>query len=180
LYIEQTRGVVQILLPAIPSLSVSSEYFVVITGGFVLRQCNSGDLALPLDARAERDKSSILYSLFQRSPKGGPIGIAFKVSTFPISFTCIYSNETRYSVRVIETDNLAKTIKSQSKPVEFVTPVLWQELPPKPTPTPNQIETFTINPDAICLPEGATVISVDGKSYTCKKSSIDGLYRWSL
>lgn len=182
LYIEQTRGTVQILLPGIPNFNSASEYFVVIRGGSVYnRACKSGELSLPMDLRAERDEKGLLGSLLPRSPKGFPVGIIFKVTAFPISFDCYYSNnQTKHSLSVIETVDLGTKLISQSEPVEFTTPVMWQSLPPKPTPTPNQIETFAITPDAICLPEGAIVNSVDGRSYTCKKSSIDGQFRWSL
>jgi len=180
LYIEQTRGVVQILLPAMPNLDSTSQYFVVVGGGYVTRgSCNSGGLGLPLDAGAEQNKKSVLYSQLPRSPKDFPIGIVFKVSTFPISFTCFYSNETKYSVSVIETDDLITAVKSKSKPVEFMTPVVWQTLPPATTPAPNQVDTFSITPNAICLPEGATVRSADSKNYVCKVSSTDGVLRWT-
>jgi hypothetical protein len=186
LYIEQTRGTVQILLTEIPNFNSASEYFVVIRGGFVANnECKSGELSLPMDLRVGRferakNEGSLLGSLLPRSPKGFPIGIVFKVTAFPISFDCIYtSNLTKHSVSVIETTDLGTKITSQSIPFEFTTPVMWQPLPPKPTPTPNQIETFSITPDANCLPEGATVNSVDGRTYTCKKSSIDGLLRWT-
>ena len=182
LYIEQTRGTVQILLPAISNFQSASEYFVVIGGGQVAGgSCQSGELSLTMESRVNRDEKSLLGSLLPRSPKGFPIGIVFKVTAFPISFDCFYvSNLTKHSVRIIETTDLGTKIVSQSAPFEFTTPVMWQSLPPKPTPTPNQIETFSITPDANCLPEGATVNSVDGKSYICKKSSVDGLLRWSL
>jgi hypothetical protein len=178
LYVEQTRGVVQILLPAIPNLDPVNQFFVVIGGGYVSnRRCYSGELGLPLDAGAERNKKSVLYSLLPRSPKGLPIGIVFKVSTFPISFTCYFNNETKYNLSVIETDSLITAVKSQSKPIEFVTPVVWQNLPPP--PAPNQVDTFSITPNAICSPEGATVRSTDNKNYVCKVSSIDGVLRWT-
>lgn len=181
LYIEQTRGVVQILLPTIPSLDSTSEYFVVIGGGSVFRQCNSGDLKLPLDTRAEKDKKSVLYSLLPRGPKGFPVGIVFRVSTFPISFTCQYGNEIKYSVKVVETDKLITKVKSQSRPVDFVTPVQWINLPqPTATPTPTQINTFAITPNAVCSPEGTAVTSTDGKDYVCKSSATDDILRWTL
>lgn len=181
LYIEQTRGVVQILLPTIPSLDSNSEYFVVIGGGSVFRHCNSGDLKLPLDTRAEKDKKSVLYSLLPRGPKGFPVGIVFRVSTFPISFTCQYGNEIKYSVKVVETDKLITKVKSQSRPVDFVTPVQWITLPqPTATPTPTQINTFAITPNAVCSPEGTAVTSTDGKDYVCKRSATDDILRWTL
>lgn len=179
LYIHQTLGKVQILLPTLPNQDLSSEYFVVIGGGIVSnRACDSGNLRLPLDARAERDKKSVLYTLLPKGPKGLPVGIVFQVSTFPIAFTCYYGNEIKYTVSVVETDKLSTTIKSQSRAVEFVTPILWLSLP-QPTSSPTQIDVFTITPNAVCLPEGTKVNSTDGKSYFCKKSESDGQLRWT-
>ena len=175
-YIEQTRGKVEILVPTITNFDPSSEYFVFISGGPVY-YCKSGDLNLPLDARAG-DVKSVLGSLLPIREKHNFPGIVFKVLTFPISFTCFYGNEIKYFVSVIETIGSGTQIKSQSRPVEFVTPMMWVELPPKPTPTPTQVNTFSITPNTICSPEGATVTNIDGKTYSCRKSSVDGQLRW--
>jgi len=189
LYVEKTRGVVQILLPEIvespkfSNINPPFEYFVVIGGGYVSnRKCSNWtrDLTLPLDIRVERDKKSVLYTLLPKSPKGLPVGIVFKIPYLPIAFTCIFQSETTYSINVVAIDLEKNLLKAKSLPEKFTTPLLWVESPPNQNPIPAPSNTISITPDAICSPEGTIVKSTDSKNYMCQKSLADGLLRWFL
>lgn len=174
---RKTQGYVEISLPSIAAFSSGSEYFVVIDKNNVSgRRCWSGDVVLPLDRRTERKNDSVLFTLLPRGPKGSTGGIVFKVPSLPITFRCDYYDMTDYSLYLLETSNLGKTIQGKSLRFNFTTPQINEKVP---TPTPSISAGPTAVLDALCGPENAKAQSSTGVTLTCVKSPTDGLLRWT-
>ena len=177
-----TSGYAEISLPSIATLNSQYEYFVVIDKNWVYngdRSCRSGQVGLPMDKRLAKKNDSVLFTLLPRSAKGlTPTGgIVFKVPSFPITFRCDYQDAANYSMYLLETTDLGKTIKSRSERFDFVTPQMRKPAEPTPTPSISSGPTGVLN--ALCGPENAKAQSSTGVTLTCVKSPNDGVLRWT-
>jgi hypothetical protein len=134
-----------------------------------------------MEKRNEKKNDSVLFTLLPRSAKGlTPTGgIVFKVPSFPITFRCDYQDSANYSMYLLETTDLGKTIKSRSERFDFVTPQMRKpaEITPTPTPSISSEPTGVVN--ALCGPENAKAQSSTGLTLSCVKSPTDGVLRWT-
>jgi hypothetical protein len=131
-----------------------------------------------MEKRLEKKNDSVLFTLLPRSPKGLPTGgTVFKVPSFPMTFRCDFQDSANYSMYLLETIDLGKTIKSKSERFDFVTPQMRKPTEPTPTPSISSAPTGVLN--ALCGPENAKAQSSTGVTLTCMKSPTDGVLRWT-